>query len=380
MSNEDPGHGLTNRDLKIEGSNAPPPSIAFAFDFPELNKAFEKPDADALAARRMARAFGVTGVMLVLIALMIASAGTLLEGEGAIHGEAHVPSLKDPHTILGLISAALGLAGTILGILGMGKQASRRKWLHARLKTETMRLFHFYYLSSRLPEIVAPPARARDWQKRYAEDRTAALERVQKQVLANPEEELARIIRREGETGFEGFVAAQPADTKGDPAVIADAEAAWLKFRLGWQAEYIRSKLSHKGKKTLTLHQQEKLFGRIGWTCVSLIITLHIVGFFVPFLPPALSGAPELAKKIEVAVILVALFALAWRALEDGFAPAREVERYEQYRGNIRVAIERFEGASTFAAKLEVARAFERTSLEEMRVFMRTQARSRFLL
>ena len=44
------------------------------------------------------------------------------------------------------------------------------------------------------------------------------------------------------------------------------------------------------------------------------------------------------------------------------------------------MAIERFDAAQGFAAKLEVARAFERTSLEEMRVFIRTQAKTRFLL
>jgi hypothetical protein len=104
-----------------------------------------------------------------------------------------------------------------------------------------------------------------------------------------------------------------------------------------------------------------------------LIIGLHLLHFLglLTDLPTGL---------LEVAVIWTALVALAGRALEDGYAPLREVERYEQYEGNIRVAIERVDAAQGFAAKLVVARAFERTSLEEMRVFIRTQAKTRFLL
>ena len=66
--------------------------------------------------------------------------------------------------------------------------------------------------------------------------------------------------------------------------------------------------------------------------------------------------------------------------MEDGFQPQREIERYEQYRANVRVTEERFAAARTYAAKLEVMRAFERSSLEEMRVFLRTHAKARFLL
>ena len=36
--------------------------------------------------------------------------------------------------------------------------------------------------------------------------------------------------------------------------------------------------------------------------------------------------------------------------------------------------------AQDIGAKLEIMRSFERTSLEEMRIFMRTHARSRFML
>jgi hypothetical protein len=83
---------------------------------------------------------------------------------------------------------------------------------------------------------------------------------------------------------------------------------------------------------------------------------------------------------LEAAEGWTALIALGARALEAGLQPSRDVERYEQYRANILVASERFEAADGLAGKLEVMRGFERNSLEEMRIFMRTHKRSSFML
>jgi len=129
----------------------------------------------------------------------------------------------------------------------------------------------------------------------------------------------------------------------------------------------------HQGR--ITTKQLEEIFLRLGWFCVGAIILIHIF-FFIG----AIAQTQDQLPLLEAAVIWTALIALGGRALEDGFQPQREIERYEQYRANVRVAQERFEAATTFAAKLEAVRAFERTSLEEMRVFLRTHARARFLL
>jgi hypothetical protein len=83
---------------------------------------------------------------------------------------------------------------------------------------------------------------------------------------------------------------------------------------------------------------------------------------------------------LHVGVMWAALTTLGLRALEGGLQSDREVERYEQYRANVVVAMERFDAAESLSTKVETMRAFERMSLEEMRVFLRTHARSNFLL
>ncbi len=364
-----------NYDLKAEAPEARKPTVRFAFEFPALLELFLPADRAALSARHTSRVAGIASVSLVLSALLMASLGPIIlssgHGPAPQHGPSEGPSL---HLILGLLSAFLGLAGTVLGLSGMRRAASRRKWLNARLATETLRLYHFHHIAARLPEIVA--INGDETKKaRYIEERAAALERVRTRILVDPEAELRRIIARKDETRFEAITPVIPVDGAETPQVASDVFDVWRVLRLNWQAGYCDAKLEHRHKGRTTIKQLEELFIGLGWFCVGAIILIH-VGFFIG----AIAQTKEQLPYLEAAVIWIAMVALGGRALEDGFRPQAEIERYEQYRANVRVAAERFEAATTFAAKIEAVRTFERSSLEEMRVFLRTHARARFLL
>lgn len=402
---------FANYDLKAEAPEARKPTVRFAFEFQTLLEMFIPADVEALESRRTSRVAGITAVALVLSAMLLASLGPILSSAGhasapaATHGaasgghgapvsdhaapadthavpaaDAHAPADANAshdeglnvHAILGTIAALLGLTGTVLGITGMRRSASRRKWLRARLTTETLRLFHFHYIVARLPEIVAVAGDAAR-RERYLADRAAALEQLKAKVLADPEVELRRIMNRKDETPFETITPMMVEEGVETPQAAADAFDVWRVLRVNWQAGYCDAKLERRHKGRFTIKQMDELFVGLGWFCVGAIILIHI-GHFVGMLASAQSAW------LEAAVIWTALIALAGRAMEDGFQPQREIERYEQYRANVRVTEERFAAARTYAAKLEVMRAFERSSLEEMRVFLRTHAKARFLL
>ena len=392
-----------NYDLKAEAPEARKATVRFAFEFPALLDMFRPADREALESRATSRVTGIIAVVLVFSALLLATLGPILAGGGhgasldhAAVADGHAPAespvapvdahaaapaqeavaTEGPslHFILGLIAAALGLAGTVLGVSGIRRSASRRKWLRARLTTETLRLYHFHHIAARLPEIVAingDEARI----KQYLEERAAALERLKAQVLSDPEAEMRRIMARKDETRFEIITPMMPADGITIPQVASDAFDVWRVLRVNWQAGYCDAKLEHRHKGRTTTKQLEEIFVGLGWFCVAAIILIHVAYFI-----GAVARTQDQLPLLEAAVIWIALLALAGRALEDGFQPQREIERYEQYRANVRVASERFEAATTFTAKLEAMRAFERTSLEEMRVFLRTHSRARFLL
>lgn len=395
---------FANYDLKAEAPEARKPTVRFAFEFQTLLGMFIPADVEALESRKTSRVAGITAVALVLSAMLLASLGPILSSAGhasapaAAHGAPvsdHVPPADthaaptadvhaptdaaashdeglNVHAILGTIAALLGLTGTVLGITGMRRSASRRKWLRARLMTETLRLFHFHYIVARLPEIVAVAGDAAR-RERYLADRAAALEQLKAKVLADPEVELRRIMNRKDETPFETITPMMVEEGVETPQAAADAFDVWRVLRVNWQAGYCDAKLERRHKGRFTIKQMDELFVALGWFCVGAIILIHI-GHFVGMLASAQSAW------LEAAVIWTALIALAGRAMEDGFQPQREIERYEQYRANVRVTEERFAAARTYAAKLEVMRAFERSSLEEMRVFLRTHAKARFLL
>lgn len=396
---------FANYDLRAEAPEARKPTVRFAFEFQTLLEMFIPADVEALESRRISRVAGITAVAFVLSAMLLASLGPILSSAGhasapaAAHGapvsghappadthaapaaDAHAPAGDaaashdeglNVHAILGTIAALLGLTGTVLGITGMRRSASRRKWLRARLTTETLRLFHFHYIVARLPEIVAVAGDAAR-RERYLADRAAALEQLKVKVLADPEIELRRIMNRKDETPFETITPMMVEEGVETPQAAADAFDVWRVLRVNWQAGYCDAKLERRHKGRFTIKQMDELFVGLGWFCVGAIILIHI-GHFVGMLASAQSAW------LEAAVIWTALVALAGRAMEDGFQPQREIERYEQYRANVRVTEERFAAARTYAAKLEVMRAFERSSLEEMRVFLRTHAKARFLL
>jgi protein-S-isoprenylcysteine O-methyltransferase Ste14 len=352
-----------NHDLKAEAPAARAASVRFAFEFPRLLADFREADAIANDSKRASRRAGFASVALVLAALLLASSAPVMH---ALHVEHRIVSA------LGFVSAGLGLAGTLLAFLGMHGSAPRRVWLRHRLKTEMMRLFHFHYLAARLPEVAC--VRGDEARKEgYLARREEAYLRLLDGPLSDPEAELRRIVENDHPYDFQAVSEAALSGGE-EPAAVTSAFAAWHALRLEWQLGYAEAMLAAHGTgKRRTARQLEHAFSGLAWACVGAIIGVHLLQIFI---------GTQFGHSIwtEVAVVWIALTALAARALEDGLQPQRDVERYEQYRANILVARERFDAAGGLRERLEIVRGFERASLEEMRIFMRTHARSRFML
>jgi len=81
-----------------------------------------------------------------------------------------------------------------------------------------------------------------------------------------------------------------------------------------------------------------------------------------------------------VIIIWLALAALATRAIEQGLQPEREIERYQQYRSAVRTILERYDEASNQRSKVAIMREMERLAFDEMRNFLITNERSRFVM
>lgn len=363
MSETPNSNAYENYDLKAEAPEARVPSVRFAFEFQRQLDDFRKLDAKANIAKRSSRRMGYASIGLVLVALLIASSAPVLHDLHVSH---------DLHVILGYLSAGLGLLGAIIAFAGMHGASPRRAWLRNRLKTETMRIFHFHHIAARLPEIARVKGDAAR-QAAYLANREAGYDVLMNTQLANPDAVLTAISTRT-DTLDNSYAPELALSGEEDAAAAEAVVAAWVKLRLDWQLGYCEAKLAAKSTgKRMSSRQTNDMFSFLGWLFVGIVIALHVIGIVAEPL-----HLPRVW--LEVFVIWTALIALASRALEDGLQPQREVERYEQYRASILVARQRLTVAQDLPAKLEIMRSFERTSLEEMRIFMRTHAGSSFML
>jgi hypothetical protein len=358
-----PSTAYDNLDVRGEIPAGRRAGIRFAFEFPELVAAFDRVDAVANRYKSRSRWMGMTAILLVLIAFLLSAADPLLKSLGKEF--AHAASY---------VAGALGTVGTGMGLMALLPNSDRRRWLHSRLKSETLRLFHFGFMASRFPELAAG-AKDEAVRARYLADRKAALERLLQDMDAISQQQALDLIR-----SMDGV--AYPSARTEEVAVegeaiepdAADAFAAWRDLRLVQQLNYCDAKLE-PGKKSGALNplRQVQLFAWAGWVCIAAVVSLHIMHLAESWL--------HMPKTwLHVGVMWAALTTLGLRALEGGLQSDREVERYEQYRANVVVAMERFDAAESLSTKVETMRAFERMSLEEMRVFLRTHARSNFLL
>src|SRR5262249_13968317 len=92
---------------------------------------------------------------------------------------------------------------------------------------------------------------------------------------------------------------------------------------------------------------------------------------------PSPLGASD---SISVITIWIALAALAVPALEQGLRPEREVERYQQYRSAVRAILDRFDDSESQAEKIQIMEEMERLCFDELRNFLITNERARFVL
>jgi hypothetical protein len=83
---------------------------------------------------------------------------------------------------------------------------------------------------------------------------------------------------------------------------------------------------------------------------------------------------------ISVFTVCIALAALSVRAIEQGLQPEREAERYQQYRSAMRAILDRFDRAQSQAEKFPIMEEMEHLCFDELRNFLTTNERARFVL
>jgi hypothetical protein len=154
---------------------------------------------------------------------------------------------------------------------------------------------------------------------------------------------------------------------------------AYRELRIMHQIGYANYKLQNDGRLfSGAPRTQASVLSISGLIAIILLCAIHVFVLLGAVIGEA--AWTHFAAWVSVVAIWIALIALAMRAVEEGLQPEREIERYQQYRSALRAILERFDLAQSQAAKVRVMQEMERLSFDEMRNFLITNDRARFVM
>jgi hypothetical protein len=342
------------------------PTIWHVLDHPELRGYFAGRDQVANDAKRRGRHAGLLAIGLGCLAFLFASAEHLIEAPG---GYASV--LAGLAAVSGVLSVAIGGGGLLLA-------GRKRDWLHNRLRTERTRQFFFQGLVNRIPEIansMADAAAIAD----YRGKRDGRFATFRNELEHSLVEQYTRIIddASEEDVWIDGRL--RDFEIQRDIPDLEPLFDAYRELRIDRQLGYANYKLSADTAVLNAPSRQANLIAVLSLVGVLALLFIHF-GVVVGVLSGSSFWLEFRSDPANMIVVWIAVLALALRALEEGFQPGQEIERYQQYRSSVRSIQRRFSATCSQRERVELMRELERVSFLEMRSFLRINERARFVI
>jgi hypothetical protein len=371
---------LTESDRKLARNRFP--ELAHVLDFPDLRHMFVRYEVEANRAKTSGRVAGSFAIAFGVVALLVASFTPLFEtycancdkSNACAHWLRIVCSAHWLSVVVG-ISALLGVAGTLIGI-GVLTREAKQRWLCNRLMTERLRQFQFQVLVCRIPEVLASmgDSLARE---RFVSDRKSWLKQFHQGYEGHLTAMLTAVLDDDAEKELllhHNCESRHPFDAT-DRALL-QLFSAYRVLRLEHQRQYADYKL----------RADERIFST---SCVRQLAILRdvslvlILAVFVAHLALVLWLGVWIKLPnpwVHIFIIWLVIGLLAVRAIEDGLQPAREVERYARYRSSMVSLLTRFNSEANPEERIRLMLETERAVYQEMRGFLRTNQQARYLL
>jgi hypothetical protein len=251
-------------------------------------------------------------------------------------------------------------------ILALAKQdrqgkSRKRSWLQDRLMTERLRQYHFQTLVLRLPEILQS-LKYEAAKTAFGTQRDLRFGDFKTRFVGKLDSELTRAISEEHESDVWLHSARHDTGDFGQSDRLDPLFKAYRELRIEQQLGYVNHKLrDDQNLFSNAPRSQAALFSNVGFLCIAMLCAIHLFSISVIVLNP--SEWQKISWVISILSIILALVALAIRAVEQGLQPEREVERYQQYRSALRAILERFDFASSTTEKVATMRELERYAL-----------------
>ncbi|MGT2436818.1 hypothetical protein ACU4GH_14155 [Bradyrhizobium betae] len=310
-------------------------------DHPELRTAFVTYDTRANLAKRKGQIAGCLAIALGLIALDAASLEYLFPHEAHLClGSTCLPS----RDVFAMVAASCGALSVLIGGTGALFASKKREWLQSRFVCERIRQFHFQMFVCRLPEIAAS-LRSGTLSSNFLADRKLWFDHFSSQLEGKQDarfteilnDELSRSVWLHGSgPSHLRFSEIGPPDSR-----LELLFSAYRDLRIVHQLDYSNYKLGDDGKIFSAIPRRQAInLSRLSMMWIVTLFVLHL-GVILAVLLPWPILASFTSAHVSLTVILIALAALATRALEEGLKPEREVERFQQYRSAIQALLSR---------------------------------------
>lgn len=373
---DNPFKDWPNGDLLVEAEDRAffarhYPEFAPIFDWPELRSLFVTYDSAAASARAHSRRSGVVAVAFGLLGLLVAAIIPLADGRAHSLGSGN--QLQD---VLGAVAGALAIVSIGIGYTQVLKGKEKIRWLTNRFWTERIRQFHFQLIVNNLPAVISAIQNKNDL-KEWLDFRARELDVFEHDYLRGAQDMIHHLDLDEAEDSpwiFEKWDRAAP---------VPPASQEIDQFLKVLELQRFSVQLRYAERKLLSgWHSPES---RAQWVLkwsdfLTGVMLLATIAVGVVSIVALLFGAHSRYRLIAACIAAVSSsLVVAMRALKEGLLFNADAERYKWYLAAVRTLYRRFEHAD-LPRKVFLLRELEHAAYQEMRRFMLSGARARFVM
>lgn len=355
---------MSDSDLNFARSQFP--EIIHILDDEPLRAVFAQYEAEANKARDHVRRLGLSAVFFATLALLTVATQPAWP---------HAPTAQWIAVLLessGMFAALVASGGLWLG-------PWKQRWLESRLMAERLRQWHFQQWLRRGREIDASIVGT----KAAAEFRNKRARWLDEFLRAHEGQLDSKLQSLTSELGDADIWLHNSPTTYADKSkALSYVFQAYEQLRLDHQYSYALHKLRISNdtpiwrflewpaiRQASTLSALASVTLSAALVCSAVLIYIH-----------AFRTGDQLEPTLRMGAIVAALVGLALRTLQEGLAPEEEIERYNDYRARIAQLRERFQETKDQNQRLRIMEDLERAAFDELRGFLRTHRRARFLL
>jgi hypothetical protein len=277
---------------------------------------------------------------------------------------------------LGGIAGVLAIVSIVIGYTQVLKGKEKARWLTNRFWTERIRQFHYQLIVNHLPQLIEA-VKSKTALQNWLDYRALELDQFKHDYLFGVEDKILQLHLDEAED--RPWISEQWDRRDAVPSASAEFDTL-LKLleqqRFGIQQRYGQRKLLNGWHSPET----RSLWVRELSDVLTAILLLATIAAGIGAIAAFVGGVSSRFRVIAVLVAAVSSSGVvAMRALREGLLFGADAERYKWYVAAVRTLYRRFE-YSDYPQKVNLLRELEHVAYQEMRRFMISASRARFVM